>query len=237
MSIAGLRDVPRGRRQNAGGAEAKPDDVANADTMDWEDAYLCLRDEMESLRRDNAALLSEIQGRKRSQYGSRSERVTPEELLVGLRKLKEVEPAHIPAGMLEALERQCAERAQERQKRAQKREEKRQKAAFEAAQRAVSCGGSDNDGDDDGGGGGGRGNGRGGKRHAEETTAPQAQAASVIPIRKKGHRNACLVGLEKKDQVIPVPAEDRVCPDCAGTKQLIGYQDSHMLDLIWVQIL
>ena len=225
MEIAGLRRVPGSQQGGGRAALQDPDGAASTEATDWEEAYMSLRDENESLRRDNEALLADARGRKRSQYGSRSERVTPEELLVGLRTLAETEPQNVPAGMLEDLEKQCAERARKREERAKKRAQKRQEAVEKAARRNA------RGGDDDDGGGGRATKGRGDREPSAVTRNSQPDSARVIPIGK-GHRNACLVGLPTADKFAVVPAEDRSCPDCDDERQLIGFQDSHMLDLV-----
>src|SRR6478672_9800933 len=113
------------RAEDASDVAPSPQGSGGTAGFCWEEAYWELRAELESLRRDNDALLREVQGRKRSQYGSRSERIRPEELLVAMRELKQMHPEQVPAGMLEELEKECADRAVARQRRKAKREEKR----------------------------------------------------------------------------------------------------------------
>ena len=113
------------RAEDASDVAPSPQGSGGTAGFCWEEAYWELRAELESLRRDNDALLREVQGRKRSQYGSRSERIRPEELLVAMRELKQMHPEQVPAGMLEELEKECADREVARQRRKAKREEKR----------------------------------------------------------------------------------------------------------------
>jgi transposase len=204
----------------------RPQDSEGASGFRWEEAYWDLRAELESLRRDNDALVREVQGRKRSQYGSRSERIRPEELLVGMRELKKMHPQQVPAGMLEDLERECAEREATRQRRKAKREEKRRATVDAAALRAIKQldPHRDDGGDDDGGGGGSNR----APRASKDVEPPGGQ---VIPLRRTGNRNACLSALPPHDDIIAVAESDRYCPVCNKERGVIGYQDSHMLDI------
>lgn len=193
-------------------------------------AYTDLEAELVSLRRDNEALLAEVSGRRRAQHGSRSERISPEEMLQGLRALKETEPHSVPADMLEELEQECAERARRREARQAQRSAKLARRAEAAARREAAKrngppeppddGGDD---DDDGGGGGG-----GGGRDSGPVDSPSA-TAPVINLAAR--RNACLRGMTPETQVHTVADESKPCQKCGQERPIIGYDDSEMLDI------
>lgn len=212
---------------NDGAKVAAMDSVPQCAAADvnWEEAFWSMHAELESLRLDREALLKEVQGRKRSQHGSRSERIRPEELLVAMRQLAATEPERIPEGMLEELEHDCAEREAARQRRKKKQQEKRRIAAENEARRAAAKLG-ETDPDDDGGGSGAR------KRPTGSPTSDAGKSAQVIPLRRVGHRNACLAGMEPEDKIIPVAVADRICPICEAERKVFDFQDSHMLDVV-----
>ena len=199
-------------------------------TEAWAEAYSELEFELASLRRDNDALLAEVRGRRRTQHGRRSERVTPEELLVGLRELVETEPFLVPPGMLEELEQECAERARLRERRKAQRALKLARRAEAAARQAAAKHGKPPSppNDDDDGGGGGQPTAKG---RADNTQTN----ADIIEIRRgsgSARRNACLAGMAAEVTIEQVPASEQTCPQCNGPRQIIGYETSEMLDMV-----
>lgn len=201
--------------------------------VNWEQAFWSLHSELDSLRRNNEALVSEVQGRKRSQYGSRSEKIRPEELLAAVRSVKETDPHLVQEDLLEELEQVCAEREKNRLRRKEKQQEKRRAAADTAARQAIAKRAdkkpNGDDGDDNGGGGGGGG---AQKPRTDDSTSVNAGVAQVIPLRRPGHRNACLTGLMPHDMPLKVEGADLLCPICQVERKVIGYQDSDMLDIV-----
>ncbi len=197
----------------------------------WAEAYAELEFELASLRRDNDALIAEVRGRRRAQHGSRSERVTSEQLLVGMRELKETDPELVPPGMLEELEQECAERARKREARqaakAAKLKRRAEAAARQAAGQRKGAASPDGDGDDDGGGGG-----SGSKATAAAHTNPTP--SNVIPLRpiSQSRRNACLENLTPADHIQVVTDAERHCPECSQERKVLGFEDTHMLDIV-----
>ena len=137
-------------------------------------------------------------GWRRSQHGSRSERVSPEHLFEGLRTLVETEPAPVPEGMLEEFEQECAERARQREMRQAQRAAKLARRAQAAARQAA----AQRYGPEPPEGGA-----------AVTSDKPDSPVAPVIELRPNAglaRRNSCLDGM-KADvsiQQVPGPAKN-----------------------------
>jgi transposase len=195
----------------------------------WAHAYYELESELTSLRRDNEALLAEVLGRRRAQHGSRSERVSPEQLLEGLRKLVDTEPALVPDGMVEELEQECAERARQREIRQTKRAAKLARRA-EAAARQAAAQRNDPEPPTDGGGGGG-GGGVAGAPDGPDESSTHADVIELRPSAGKARRNSCLDGMKADVSIQPVPDKHKACPQCGTERDVFDYEDAEMLDI------
>lgn len=197
--------------------------------VQWAEAYADLQADLESLRRDNEALLAEVTGRRRAQHGRRSERITPEQLLEGLRALMQTEPALVPDGMMEELEQECAERARKRQQRQAQRAAKKKKLAEAAARQAVAEQSAPEPPHDGGGGGVAC-------AVPDESEQPLAPVIALHPNKGVPRRNHCLDGLRAEISIQPVAEHERLCPVCADERRVIGYDDAAMLDIVQPQL-